>query len=97
MCDKPKEHLCGGLCINLTYSRKKNNKKLASTDWKSINLEALYVFFVCLFICFCFFVYLSMWHSIPSANVAPSMFPPLLCTSFCDKNVNLAHNHRFLL
>ena len=41
MCDKPKGHLRGGLCINLTYSVQ---KKLASTDWKSVNFEALYVF-----------------------------------------------------
>ena len=36
-----------------------------------------------------------MWPWIRSGNAA--MFYPLLCTSLCDKNGNLAHHHRFLL
>ena len=31
-----------------------------------------------------------------SGDVAP-MFYPWLCTLFCDRNRNLANNHRFLL
>ena len=34
-----------------------------------------------------------MWPLIPSGNVSPL----LICASFCDKNGNLAHSHRFLL
>ena len=37
-----------------------------------------------------------MWPWIPSGDVAV-MFYPLRCTSFCDKNGDLVHNHRFLL
>ena len=38
----------------------------------------------------------TLWPRFPSGNVAP-IFYSLLCASFCDKNRNLAHSHRFLL
>ena len=38
-----------------------------------------------------------MWPRIPSGSAVASMFYLQLFASFCDKNGNLANNHRFLL